>query len=145
MKKSNSLQKEDRNGLKWVRTLWGLEPRWPVDLEETAIIKTTKNALGIRSTCSINFVAQGAFNKLYSIKFLDQEVVVRISLPIEPKWKTLKWVHENTRLPVPRVLAYKADRLNPVGFEWITWRGWPVSHGQMASYSQWSTVPCRIR
>ncbi|KAL2022146.1 hypothetical protein VTK56DRAFT_5975 [Thermocarpiscus australiensis] len=31
----------------------------------------------------------------------------------------MKWVKENTSLPVPEVLAYQADRTSAIGFEWI--------------------------
>ncbi|KAF6828545.1 hypothetical protein CMUS01_08542 [Colletotrichum musicola] len=66
-----------------------------------------------------------AFNKLYVVKHADEEVVARVTLPVDPKWKTLsevatlQWVREKTTLPVPKVLGYSADRANRVGFEWI--------------------------
>ncbi len=52
--------------------------------------------------------------------------MIRVILPVDPKWKktlsevaTLKWVRMMTQLPIPEVLAYGADRDNPIGFEWI--------------------------
>ncbi|KAK2015624.1 hypothetical protein LZ32DRAFT_602281 [Colletotrichum eremochloae] len=112
-------------GLKWVRTLWGLEPRWSVEPDVTAIMETVKSALNVRSACSIEFLGGGAFNKLYIVKNAEKEVVARVTLPVEPKWKTLsevatmQWVRQNTGLPVPEVLGFNADRGNPIGFEWI--------------------------
>lgn len=136
------------SGLKWVRTLWGLEPRWTIDPDETAIKETVKTALSISDPCTIQFLAQGAFNKLYTVSWPGKDVVVRVTLPIEPKWKTLSeiatmdWVRVNTRLPVPKVLAYSTDRSTAIGFEWIVmekmpgrpwadvWKGIPFSAKQ---------------
>ncbi|QKX64547.1 uncharacterized protein TRUGW13939_11722 [Talaromyces rugulosus] len=93
----------DLRGSKWTRTRWGREPRW----------------------AKVKFLAKGAFNRLYIVASDDKEVVVRVTLPIYPKWKTLgevaipQWVAQNSSLPVPQVLAYNIDRSNSVGFEWI--------------------------
>ncbi|KAJ9148455.1 Kinase-like protein [Pleurostoma richardsiae] len=118
-------QQNDLSGLKWVRTLWGLEPRWTSEPDERAIEETVRNTLNISPPCKAKFLAQGAFNKLYIVESSAKDVVARVTLPIEPTWKTLsevatlRWVAQNTSLPVPRVLAYNADRSNPIGFEWI--------------------------
>lgn len=120
-----TMQPSDFNGLEWVRNLWGSEPRWAVDLDEEAIKQTVQSALELPGPCDIEFLAQGAFNKLYTIKSAGKEVVARVTLPADPIWKTLsevatlKWVRENTSLPVPEVLAYQADRASAIGFEWI--------------------------
>ncbi|KAK3682256.1 kinase-like domain-containing protein [Podospora appendiculata] len=116
----------------WVRTIWGLEPRWTITPNETAILETVKTALDLAEPCKIEFLAQGAFNKLYTItSSQNQQVVARVTLPIDPKWKTLSevatldWVSENTSLPVPRVLGYRADRCTAIGFEWIAMEKMP--------------------
>ncbi|KAK1965744.1 hypothetical protein LY78DRAFT_703473 [Colletotrichum sublineola] len=108
-----------------VRTLWGLEPRWSVDPDQTAIMETVKSTLNIPGACSIELLGGGAFNKLYIVRYAEKEVVARVTLPVEPKWKalsevaTMQWVRQNTGLPVPEVLGFNADRGNPIGFEWI--------------------------
>ncbi|KAK1767446.1 phosphotransferase enzyme family-domain-containing protein [Phialemonium atrogriseum] len=118
-------QPSDFNGLEWVRNLWGSKPRWAVNLDEEAIKQTVQSALELPAPCDIEFLAQGAFNKLYTIKSTGKEVVARVTLPADPIWKTLsevatlKWVRENASLPVPEVLAYQADRASAIGFEWI--------------------------
>lgn len=116
----------DVSGLKWVRTLWGgLEPRWTFEPDITAVRGVVKRTLGFQGPCSVEFLAQGAFNKLYVVKHADEEVVARVTLPVDPEWKTLsevatlRWVRENTSLPVPSVLSYSANRTNPIRFEWI--------------------------
>ncbi|KAK1623475.1 kinase-like domain-containing protein [Colletotrichum phormii] len=89
------------------------------------ILETVKSTLGVQSPCRIEFLADGTFNKLYVVESAGQEVVVRVTLPIEPRLKTLSeiatlaWVRQKTSLPVPGILAYIADRANPIGFEWI--------------------------
>ncbi|KAK9481866.1 phosphotransferase enzyme family-domain-containing protein [Lipomyces starkeyi] len=113
------------SGLEWVRDLWGTEPRWTVDLDEEAIKQTVQSILELPGACTIEFLAQGAFNRLYIIRSTEKDIVARVTLPVDPAWKTLsevatlKWVRENTSLPVPEVLAYKADRSSVIGFEWI--------------------------
>ncbi|KAI9167946.1 Nitrilase [Paramyrothecium foliicola] len=115
----------DTAGLEWALTLWGPEPRWTVELDEDAIAATAKSSLQLEEPCTINFLAQGAFNRLFVVKSPAQELVVRVSLPICPKFKTesevatIKWVRDNTSLPVPEILAFCSDRQSSIGFEWI--------------------------
>ncbi|VUC33690.1 unnamed protein product [Clonostachys rosea] len=112
-------------GLEWVATLWGLEPRWTIDLDEEAIQKTAQRALLRPFPDPIRFLATGTFNKLYSVGTGDAEVVIRISLPILPELKThsematMHWVQQHTSLPVPRIRAYKSNCKNEIGLEWI--------------------------
>ncbi|KAH6844627.1 hypothetical protein B0I37DRAFT_311689 [Chaetomium sp. MPI-CAGE-AT-0009] len=119
----------DFDGLEWVRDrLWGSEPRWTVDPDQDAIRQTTASSLNLTTTpCDIEFLAQGAFNKVYVVTFPEKqkEVIARVTLPVDPKWKTLsevatlRWVRENTSLPVPEVISYQADRNSAIGFEWM--------------------------
>jgi hypothetical protein len=89
------------------------------------IKQIAKSTLDLHGRCDIKFLAMSAFNKLYEINCDDKQVVFRVTLLVDPKWKplsevaTLQWVAQNTKLPVPRALAYNIDRGNPVGFEWI--------------------------
>jgi hypothetical protein len=105
-----------------------LEPRWTVELDEDAIRQTVASSLNLATVpCHIKFLAQGAFNKVYVVIFpeKEKEVIARVSLPVDPKWKTLsevatlQWVRDNTSLPVPEILSYQADRNSAIGFEWI--------------------------
>ncbi|KAI4595647.1 hypothetical protein KJ359_006636 [Pestalotiopsis sp. 9143b] len=116
---------ERSSSIKWVRTLWGLEARWTVEPDENAVMATIQAAITLSDPCDIKFLAQGAFNKIFTITSTDKQVVARVTLPIDPKWKTLSevatlaWVRTNTSLPVPEVFAYNADSSTPIGFEWI--------------------------
>ncbi|KAH8601103.1 kinase-like domain-containing protein [Bisporella sp. PMI_857] len=115
----------DFSGLKWVRDLWGAEPRWTVRLNMESIQEVAKSTMPVPLRSTIKFLGRGAFNKLYIVKNYRKTVVVRVTLPVDPKWKTLsevatlEWVHKMTFLPVPKVLVYDTDRRNPIGFEYI--------------------------
>jgi hypothetical protein len=83
--------------------------------------------------CNIEFLAQGAFNKVYIVTFPEEkkEVIARVTLPVDSKWKTLsevatlQWVRDNTSLPVPEVISYQADRTSVIRFEWIVMSNMP--------------------
>ncbi len=118
----------DFHGLTWVQEgIWDVEPRWTIEPNEEAIRETVQSSLNLPASPNntINFLAQGAFNKVYVVAHADKEVIARVTLPADPIWKTLsevatlRWVRENTSLPVPDVLAYQADRSSAIGFEWI--------------------------
>jgi hypothetical protein len=78
-----------------------------VKLDVDAIKRTMQSALQLSGTCEVSILAQGAFNKLYVVKNGDKEIVARVTLPVDPTWKTLSevatifWVRNNTSLPVP--------------------------------------------
>lgn len=117
---------EDRfAGMKWVATLWGLRAHWTVTPDEKMIQGTVKHALGLSGVPSIEFLAEGAFNKIYVVTYDGTEAIIRVSLPILPELKTesevatIAWVRRHTSMPVPKVLAFQSDRQNPIGFEWI--------------------------
>ncbi|KAK3994330.1 phosphotransferase enzyme family-domain-containing protein [Cladorrhinum sp. PSN332] len=50
---------------------------------------------------------------------------MRVSLPVYPRHKiraevaTLRWVRENTSIPVPQVFGFDDSNGNEIGFEWI--------------------------
>jgi hypothetical protein len=103
----------------------GREPRWASKPDKNTIKEAAKAAIGLPDSSEVKLLAKGVFNRLYIVASDDKEVVVRVTLPIYPKWKTLgevailQWVAQNSSLPVPQGLAYNIDRSNPVGFEWI--------------------------
>ena len=80
-----------------------------------------------RSDIAVEFFAEGAFNKLYSVSSpcSSQEYIMRIALPVEPFYKTeseaatLAYIRKYTTLPVPEVLAYDSSCENDLGFEWM--------------------------
>ena len=115
----------DFSGLGWEHDVFGFEPIWTVQPNEEAIKRTTQETLRWSDPCTINFFDANAFNKFYVVKCGHKEVLICVSLPVDPKWKTLsevatlRWVRENTTIPVPEVLSHQANRSSRIGFEYI--------------------------
>ena len=127
--KHDAMPGSDFDGLEWVQNgFWGSEPRWTVEPDENTIKQVVASSMNLTAAiCDIKFLSQGAFNKVYVVTFpeKEREVIARITLPVDPKWKTLsevatlQWICDNTSLPVPEVISYQADRTSAIGFEWI--------------------------
>ncbi|CAI6092347.1 unnamed protein product [Clonostachys chloroleuca] len=62
-----SMSGSEVSGFEWVATLWGLEPRWTIELDEVAIQKTAQLALQRPCPDSIQLLAEGNFNKVFSV------------------------------------------------------------------------------
>ncbi|KAK4221287.1 kinase-like domain-containing protein [Podospora fimiseda] len=118
-----------QGGLEWEQTLFDLIPRWAQYPYLTAIENICRRLLKIPSDspCTITFHASGLFNKLYIIKS-DKNPgrhIMRVSLPVYPQHKTrsevatLRWLRENTSIPVPEVYAFDDSNSNEIGFEYI--------------------------
>ncbi|KAH8923294.1 hypothetical protein BT69DRAFT_1242283 [Atractiella rhizophila] len=130
---------EPNRGLEWVETLFGFEPKWKESPEITTLTTLARRVLSLPSTssCSVSFLAAGAFNKLYTIYHSssessaselsqdgEQQRVLRVALPVDPKFKvlsevaTLTFLRQFSKL-VPEPLEYDDGRDNEVGFEWM--------------------------
>lgn len=122
-----TLEEQESLGLKWVQNTFSTEPRCTTEIDLESIQRTIKESKSINATktVQVSFLAQGALNKLYTVRTHDETLIMRVSLPVDPYWKTssevatLEWIRLNTTLPVPRVLTYQASRKNAIGFEWI--------------------------
>ena len=105
-----------------------------MDPEISIIESLSRNHLQIPVDHSLTatFLAQGAFNRVYTIATSDGDGVVsqlpyvfRVTLPVEPFYKTasevatLSYIREHTSIPVPRVIAHSSTADNELGFEWI--------------------------
>ena len=118
------LQEERFKGLQWVQRLVSSEPRWTVEPDLESIKRTIEEARPSQEV-SVSFLAQGAFNKIYDIQAGNQDLVMRVSLPVDPQYKTLSevatmdWMRHHTSLPVPEIIAHQASQENAIGFEWI--------------------------
>ena len=118
-------QETNPGSFKWESTTFGLEPRWIQEPEIEALRKVLKTAEIPPKRWNIQFFAQGGFNKLYTVQSGDDSFMMRVSLPVEPQFKTLSevatldFVRKNTSLPVPKVISYCSTSSNPIGYEWI--------------------------
>jgi Ser/Thr protein kinase RdoA (MazF antagonist) len=125
----------DQDGLEWVTTTFGLEPRWTDEPDIEIISQIARKHLSHDEEVHIDvtFHAQGAFNKLYKVKAAESECLMRVSLPVHPHSKTesevatINFVRNETAMPVPRILAFDSDNKNDLGFEWILMEMMPGS------------------
>lgn len=81
---------------------------------------------------SVEWFEGGTFNILYTVDIPqpngaspDREYMLRITLPVEPFYKTasevatLSYLKEHTSIPVPRVIDHSSTAENELGYEWI--------------------------
>ncbi|KAF7297640.1 Phosphotransferase enzyme family-domain-containing protein [Mycena kentingensis (nom. inval.)] len=123
----------DQDGLAWDDTGLQLFPRWTREPSLAAIVFVCRRELQLApdAECKISFFAAGAFNKLYLVTTESSTLLMRVSLPVYPHYKTrgevatLGWVREHTQIPVPKVLASQDNRINAgasedeLDFEWM--------------------------
>ncbi|KAJ8130971.1 hypothetical protein O1611_g2653 [Lasiodiplodia mahajangana] len=117
----------NQDGLKWQRGFLDVAPCWTREPALPAIENVCREQLKIlpEHPCHITFYAAGAFNKLYRVDYDNQSVIMRVTLPVHPHYKThgevatLDWLRHNTTIPVPKVIAFDDSNQNEIGFEWI--------------------------
>lgn len=131
----------NQDGLEWDDSGWDLTPVWTREPSCEAIESVCRQRLHIGGIdiCDVSFHTEGAFNKLYMVKTKDHPLLMRVSLPVYPRHKTrgevttLRWVRNNTNIPVPKVFDFDDNNDNAIGFEWIlmelmpgipAWRSW---------------------
>ncbi|KAH8747236.1 kinase-like domain-containing protein [Diaporthe sp. PMI_573] len=138
------MPREIQDGLEWEDNLFSLIPRWTREPSVEAIEGVCRRQLEVPagSPCTASFYAAGAFNKLYLIACADESFLMRVTLPVNPYYKTrgevatLCWVREHTNIPVPKVIAFEDNNDNTIGFEWILME---LMSGTTA-YQQWRTM-----
>ncbi|OAL02248.1 kinase-like protein [Phaeosphaeriaceae sp. SRC1lsM3a] len=117
----------DQEGLEWVNTTFGFEPRWTKEPDVNIIRDLARKHLGHddEAPIEVNFHTQGAFNKLYRIEAAGSACLMRVSLPVYPHLKTrsevvtVTFVRDQLGIPAPQILAFDSDSRNDLGFEWI--------------------------
>jgi aminoglycoside phosphotransferase len=119
----------DQAALTWKHDWCGdLELVWKKEPDTKVIEQIARHELRVPSEipCTVVFLAEGAFNKVYSVQCgADTNHVVRIAAPVQPRLKvlseiaTIHYVRQHIDIPVPRVLAYDSSCNNKLDFEWI--------------------------
>lgn len=135
-------------GLKWEDELMGLRPCWTVEPSIDIIAEIVHHHLKLSpdeiAQMSVNFQFQGAFNKLYAIECPRGSFFMRVSLPVDPHFKTLsevatvKLLESKTSVPVPQIIASDSSANNELKFEWIIMKrvpGRPLA--QIWAYLDW--------
>lgn len=123
----STMPRPSQDGLEWKETLFELVPQWTRDPSIAAIENVCRQHLSIapKDPCTVAFHTSGLFNKLYIVESASGPRMMRVSLPVYPRHKTraevatLRWVRENTTIPVPNVFAFDDSNDNEIGFEWI--------------------------
>jgi hypothetical protein len=117
-------QEQQFYGLAWEGDFICSNPKWTVE-PDIGAIKQTVQSLRPSSTVEVTFLVQGGFNKIYNVSIDDEPFIMRVSLPVDPRYKvmsevvTMDWVRRITSLPIPRVIAHQPSRDNLIGFEWM--------------------------
>lgn len=133
-----------QDGLEWEETLFNLIPRWTREPSLRDIEDVCRRQLGVPvgRPCTASFYAAGAFNRLYLIVCANQSLLMRVTLPVSPRYKTrgevatLRWVRGHTDIPVPEVIAFEDSNDNDIGFEWILMELMPGT----PAYQRWRTM-----
>lgn len=74
---------------------------------------------------SIKFLADGGFNRVYTIQTAVRTYVFRVAFPVDPYYKVesegapAELVRHFTCIPVPTIYAYHSSTQNKLGLEWI--------------------------
>jgi hypothetical protein len=121
------MQRAAQDGLEWQQSWLYLLPVWTREPSIGDIESVSRQQLKIPSDnpCTVTFHAAGVFNKVYLVRTEGSTFVMRVTLPVYPRHKTraevvtLKWVRDNTIVPVPKVFAFDHSNDNEIGFEWI--------------------------
>ncbi|KAL2176134.1 phosphotransferase enzyme family-domain-containing protein [Thermothelomyces heterothallicus CBS 202.75] len=119
-----------REGLVWVDHGLGPEAQWTREPDLGAIKRVCRRHLGIpedaaEEALTVSFHRDGAFNKLYRVDCGRRRFMLRVSLPVDPRNKTLgeavtlELVRRKTDVPVPAVVAFDASRSSEIGYEWL--------------------------
>lgn len=106
----------NQEGLAWKRRIWGFQPCWTREPDIQIIREIARPYLSSAEcrdpVCQVDFFAQGAFNKLYKVSNKTAALLMRVTLPVDPQYKTwsevstLSFLRANTDIPVPRVIAF---------------------------------------
>ena len=127
---SSSLQ--PHREVQWVQDRLGrTEPAWNREPSLPILESIVREHLSISAgaPCTISPFACGAFNRLYAMHTPERECLIRVTLPVQPRLKTLsevatiEFVRAHASELVPRILAYDADarpsESGGLGFEWM--------------------------
>lgn len=116
-----------QGGFEWIETEYGLEVHWTDDPNTKVIERLGRKYLELSdgNLCHVSFHAEGVYNKLYCVHCIYGDFVMRVSLPVDPHYKTqsevatMRFVQQKTHMPVPRIVAFDDSNENELGFEWI--------------------------
>jgi len=78
--------------MRWNDDSFFTVPEWTRELDSEAIASVAYDTLGLsddeRVKSTTEFMTQGLFNKIYTVSCPKGSFIMRISLPVDPGWKT---------------------------------------------------------
>jgi hypothetical protein len=68
-----------------------MRPHWKFEPNLDAISKIARRELAVpeSSACTVEFLANGTFKMVYVVHCGDEDYIMRVSLPVQPRLKTL--------------------------------------------------------
>ena len=121
-----------RSKIKWTRTqsYFNPNPEWleEIDIEDIyRVFSPFLQLLGhiVHNRLEIILIATGDLYKDFLIKSTVRNYIIRISMPVDPYFKTesevatMELVRHSTNIPLPIIYAYDSSTENALGLEWI--------------------------
>lgn len=115
-----------QTGLRWTRWSGISVPKWTKEPDIDAVSSVVGSVLNPGGgSLAVEFFGHGTFNKAYHVSFQGQSYLMRVTLPVDPFYKTLgevatiMHVKKHTDIPVPHIVAFDAATDNLIGYEWI--------------------------
>ena len=126
---NNESTMDDQAVLGWQYDMVGnLDMVWRKKPDTNAIEKIVRRELDVPDTvtCTITFLAEGVFNKVYDVRYgSNKHYVMRVAAPVQPQLKTssevatIEYVRQHTDVPVPSVIKFDSSHDNELGYEWM--------------------------
>ncbi|KAF3316780.1 hypothetical protein TWF173_001443 [Orbilia oligospora] len=125
---------EWKSGLSGSQPVWKVEPSIDIvtDLERSKIQEISQHEGSTEDSISIaTFLGSGAFNKLYLMNNCKNSWILRLTLPVDPYYKTvsevatINLIRKSTSLPVPEIITHYPGSVEgfpgdgDLGLEWI--------------------------
>ena len=118
-----------RIGLEWAHNPSGSEPQWALKPSIRDITNLVDNHLHLGAAQAaqrtVHFDGQDALNKEYTISCPLGDFKMRLTLPVDPRFKTLsetatiEFLRQKTSISIPLVMAFDSSSDKLPWFEWI--------------------------
>lgn len=118
-------------GLEWDINAYDATPCWTTEPCLDTIKIIVPRILNVSQPCQVEHFSSGALSRVYLIKNGEDEFILRVSLPVDPSYKTLSEVStldfllHHTSIRVPLIYAFDNSNENELGFEWIMMQRMP--------------------
>lgn len=122
-------------GVEWEAVICAyrsLSPKWTFKPDVGSLCELLEEYGDCRGkSIQPEFFCEGSCNKLYQLQNGRESLLLRVSMPLYPYYKTasevatINFIRTHTTIPVPPVKEFSADMTNPMGLEYIVMRRMP--------------------